>query len=191
MQKPKASRAPSELRTLETLASNYADFVQKGHSNLKKAKSYRNVISRPYFQIPLVQVSGKLARVILQEYISLPVGVHSRPPHQPVFFLQTILFEDAAHQLDVLIATGLGHSRSSTQLQDGTQFRRHIEAMQTVSTLTEKKNEFEDEAEFYESLLTWTTLSGQDQDEDEDQEIAAMRREIEILKEKAAEMVNV
>ena len=100
------------------------------------------------------------------------------------------LFEDAAHQLDVLIATGLGHSRSSTQLQDGTQFHRHIEAMQTVTTLIEKVNELEAEAEFYESLLTWTTLSGQDQDEDEDPDIAAMRREIELLKKKAAEMVK-
>ena len=97
------------------------------------------------------------------------------------------MFEDAAHHLDVLIATEIGHTSGSTQLQSGTEFQHYIEKRQQITALTEQVNELEDEVELYESLVTWNTLRGEE--EDEDPAIATMRKEIETLKKKAADTV--
>ena len=87
----------------------------------------------------------------------------------------------------MLIATGIGHTPGSTPLQPGTGFQQYIGDLQRITRLTEQANELDDEAEFYESLVTWNTLRGEE--EDEDPAIAEMKKEIDAIKKKAADMV--
>lgn len=49
-------RSPSSLRSLDSLSGDYARFLTEGRGDLKKAKEYNNVISAPFFKIPLDQV---------------------------------------------------------------------------------------------------------------------------------------
>ena len=56
MQKPLATRGHSAPRSLQTLADDHARFLQEG-GNIKKAKFFNNVISKPFLDIPIDQVN--------------------------------------------------------------------------------------------------------------------------------------
>ena len=48
---PKASRPPSDVRTLQKLSNDYKEFTEAG-SLLKNAKNFNNVIGKIFFDIP-------------------------------------------------------------------------------------------------------------------------------------------
>ena len=100
------------------------------------------------------------------------------------------MFQDEAHKTDVRIATDIVHeaggSSSHAWAQVSTDFQQHIDNLQRISQLRERVREVVDEAEFYENLVTWNTLSG----EEEDPSRATMRQEAEKLRKKAEEMVK-
>lgn len=49
-----------EQRDLSTLAAAHTEFQTKGKGNLNVAKKYFNVISKPFFDIPLNQVVNRM-----------------------------------------------------------------------------------------------------------------------------------
>ena len=57
MQIPLKDRRPSERRTLASLERDHYQFSTVGGGNIKNAKQYNNVISKPLFNIPVSQVS--------------------------------------------------------------------------------------------------------------------------------------
>ena len=97
------------------------------------------------------------------------------------------MFEDAAHEIDTLMAISLGHMSSGT-IPPGTHFQEHVQRLREVTRLKEQADELEDEGDFYDSLLTWRTV-GSDLDVD-DAQIQAIREEAYRVREKAQQLVN-
>ena len=55
MKVPLADRGPSPTRTLESLKGDHAQYLLDG-GNIKRAKLHNNVISEPFYAIPVNQV---------------------------------------------------------------------------------------------------------------------------------------
>ncbi len=68
------------------------------------------------------------------------------------------LFEEAAHELDILIHTVLG--RVSSQHEPLRYWlSEYVERLQTVSRLTEEANKLFEHADFLDSLTSWNLLT--------------------------------
>ena len=50
------SRRGQVLRSLATLRSAHADFLNQGNGNISIVKNYHNALGEPFFDIPLDQV---------------------------------------------------------------------------------------------------------------------------------------
>ena len=82
-----------------------------------------------------------------------------------VFHKLFTLFENSAHQLDILIATTLGHTRDEHQTLQYS-FSQYVE----VPQLTEEADEPLEHAVFLDSLASWNLLSSDVEVEGEDED---------------------
>ena len=57
MHLPKNQRGEAQKRTLDGMREHLREFKDKGRGDLKKAKSFFNVIYEPLLEIPIDQVS--------------------------------------------------------------------------------------------------------------------------------------
>jgi len=57
MHLPKSQRGEAQKRTLDGMREHLREFKDKGRGDLKKAKSFFNVIYEPLLEIPIGQVS--------------------------------------------------------------------------------------------------------------------------------------
>lgn len=104
-----------------------------------------------------------------------------------VFLRLFELLENAAHELDVMIAQALG--RKTQQLQELRQdFVQHVGVLRRIAALTEEANEESDHADFLDSICGWAVLSSESVTED--LQIAAMREEARSSRRKADELVS-
>ncbi len=97
------------------------------------------------------------------------------------------MYENAAHELDTIMAITLG--RSSSSVGAGESFQTHIEALRTINKLSEEADELSDSADFFDSLVTWRCL-GEDVDES-DSQIVALREEANRARQRVDELVNI
>ena len=74
-----------------------------------------------------------------------------------VFFKLFTLFEEAAHELDILIATTLDWVPHGDQQLAGL-FSEYVEVLRTISRLTEEAYELMDHDNFLYELANWNTL---------------------------------
>lgn len=58
MSLPKEKRSPYFLRTLDHLSQQFKEFQEKGHSDIKKAKNFFNVIQSFMLEIQLDQINA-------------------------------------------------------------------------------------------------------------------------------------
>ena len=90
-----------------------------------------------------------------------------------IFYHLFCLFEAAVHEVDTLMAYSIAHTLSGHIPHSGSVFQEQVEQLHKIDQLRQEADDLEDEADFYESVSTWSTL---DEDADVDQ-IEAMRGE--------------
>ncbi len=96
------------------------------------------------------------------------------------------MLEEAAHQVDVLIAFGQGRTTSSTD-SGGVQFREYIAKQQKISALYQQADQLEDEADFFDELAM---LNGCAENVDE-ANVQALANEALQLRQRAQQLVYI
>ena len=156
-------RAPSTLRTLETLQKDHSDFLNKGGGDLKVAKRFNNVIGTPFFPIPLDQVRNTDTDAYnVDNWYNTQVCLPGLHISLGIFYKLFTLFEEKVHQLDMLIA----HTQSTAApdvLAVSRAFQTHTDTLREINRLFEEANELDDEADSYDDLATWVALDGEDE----------------------------
>ena len=114
-----------QFRSLLTLASALSDFVSKGNSN-HVAKEYCNVISKPFFNIPLNQVEqtgcGLVRKVIFAQC-------------RCAFLDSTLVWEYSTDCLPLRRCSALSGLSDSTFLLMLGNLQHYYEGPATISTL--------------------------------------------------------
>ncbi len=103
-----------------------------------------------------------------------------------LFYRLFRMFENVAHEIDIIMAITLGHL-SSGSAEGGVSFQEHIKRLCTVTNLREEADDMADSADFYDSLVTWRCLE-EDVDED-DLQIQNLREEARRTRPRAQELV--
>ena len=174
MQISRDQRPHSQLCTLESLQSDHASFVADGGD--LKAKLHNNVIRPHFFNIPLSQVSKNIQinhEKTLYTHFPLQVCIPSLHVSLGIFYRLFCLFESAVHEVDTLMAYSIAHTSSGHIPPSGSVFEEQVKQLRKIDRLCQEADDLEDEADFYESVSTWSAL-GEDADDDQ---IEAMRGE--------------
>ena len=146
MKLPRHQRGRLLPRSLDTLEGDYLRFHTNANSDIRKAKDYNNVISRPFFNIPLNQVRTPTCThtctLSFQGYYTLSCKPQVCPPGLHItlgiFYRLWSLLEGECHQLDLELAT-----RTAPQSMDRTSFNEYSSTIKELSQQKEKKMELE------------------------------------------------
>ena len=153
--KPQPSAPAPQLRSLATLAAAHSDFLRLGKGDLNVVKDYFNVLSPPFFNIPLDQVLSTciiLVEALTHIYspqISIP-GLHIS---LGVFYRLFRLLEDAAHKMDFTTAPTMPSQASQTS------FSKYVNAMKHLEELREERVALLGKAEMYDQVITLAAVN--------------------------------
>ena len=79
---------------------------------------------------------------------------------------------------------------SSTVPSGGNEYRAHVDNLRQVAGLFQQADELEDEADFYEDLITWAALD-QDEEGDSDSQLESLREQARDTRRRAAYLVRI
>ncbi len=150
------------------------------------------MISQPFFNIEVNQVrldtqlSVKCTQP--QSGFTNPMQVCIPGLHISlgVFYRLYGLLEEAAHELDLLIAITLGRDPSQQQHSLPGTFQEYVQLHRTATAVTEEVNELSDHADFCDSLAHWSLLDAEG--EEQSPQVQALRLEAQEARKSAEEM---
>ena len=69
MKVPRDQRSTPSQRSLNSLEADYLQFQANGKGDIRKVKDYNNVMERPFFNIPITQVSNSQYKLDIHVHV--------------------------------------------------------------------------------------------------------------------------
>ena len=149
-----------ELRTLETIISDYQRFLQSG-GNIKHAQRYNNCVHEPFFNIALTEVQYILIQYTLYHISKYQVCIPGLHITQGIFQKLLSFFEDACHRLDLQLAHLQQDGQYSTTVLD-----MHSMTLQELVKTREDLELAEQERDTVQQILTHSSMMYANLDEE-------------------------
>ena len=96
MKVPRHVRGQCPSCTLESLDFNFQQFQTAGRGDTRQAKIFNNVVSRPFFDIPLNQVYTYIHMYVYYTHVQYITILNYRFVHQ-VYILPLVYFTASGH----------------------------------------------------------------------------------------------
>lgn len=158
------------LRSLATLAQAHFDFVTKAKSDHNVVKEYFNVLSPPFFMIPLEQVcTQSLLNLVCTSVYRL-----------------FCLLEEAVNKLDYKVA----HESSPHAQTAHTSFSQYLNAIHQRNALREKKACIEEKAARMDQVVTLAAVNESTSLTINPSLVTAMLKEVAQLRKSAQDVVR-